>query len=409
MKKQSPFQLIILFLDTHQNTIIHCIALFFLTAGLGYSYYLGDELRFPDEKQYFEIAQNIAAGNGYSIDGNEPTAIFPPVYPHFLAFFKKMGAPIFVLRYLNFILLALSVYVIRSIIQQEKGKPGAALSAVLLAGYGVLFYTAGTLYTQTIYTLTLLGIIRLVISRDFNYPKTVLLGLFSALIIMIHPTGVFIPPLVVIWLFYPRNYHIIGKGVLAALVAVACISIWSYRNYTVFDRFIPITSHGGDTLYIGNNPHTSLTSWYNYIYEDYYIEANKLSEPEQNGYYIRKTIEFWTQHTGDAIQLYFMKLLDYFNYRNNLCISSEFSAVREVIMFVTYYPLLTCLVLRLLFAGKIPLSRTESLLVSIYLISALFHSFFLPRIRFRLPYDAVLISHIGIMLALVKHHFPDRS
>jgi hypothetical protein len=166
---------------------------------------------------------------------------------------------------------------------------------------------------------------------------------------------------------------------------------------------MPITYHGGDTLYIGNKPNTSLSSWYNYIYEDYYIEASKLPESEQNRYYLRKTMEFWSNHTGDAVKLYFVKLLDYFNFRNHLFATSEFSRVCEVIMFVTYYPLLICLVLRLFFVVKIPLSRTESLLVSIYLVSALFHSLFLPRIRFRLPYDVVLITHIGIMLSLAKH------
>ena len=409
MNRQPPLQIILSFLDRHQNRVIHLTALFFLVAGLGYSLYLGNEIRFPDEKQYFKIAQNLAAGNGFSINGIDPTAIFPPVYPLFLALFIKLGAPIFLLRYLNFIALALSVYIIRSILRQEKAQSGSALSAILLAGYGVLFYTAGTLYTQTLYTLTLLCIVRLVIVRDFDYQKAILLGLLSALLIMIHPTGVFIPPLVVIWLFFPRNYHIIKKGTVAALIAVACISIWSYRNYKTFDRFIPITSHGGDTLYIGNNPNTSLSAWYNYIYDDYYIEANKLPEIEQNRYYLQKTMEFWTDHTGDAVKLYFVKLLDYFNFRNNLFIPSEFSKLREVIMFATYYPLLICLILRLLVAVKIPLSRTESLLVSIYLVSALFHSLFLPRIRFRLPYDAVLITHIGIILSLAKHSLTDST
>jgi hypothetical protein len=392
------------FLKQYRHALVHLAVLFFLIAGFAYSLYLGDVIRFPDEKQYYNIARNLAAGNGYSINGIDPTAIRPPIYPLFMAFFIKLGAPIFILRFLNFIALALCVYVIRSILRHEKAQCGAGLSAILLSGYGVLFYTAGTLYTQTFYTLILLVIIRLAVVNDFGWLQAVFLGLLSALLIMVHPTGVFIPPLVVIWLFFPRNYHIIKKGIAAALVAVACISIWSYRNYKVFDRFIPITSHGGDTLYIGNNPHTSLTGWYNYIYDDYYIEANKLPETEQNSFYLHKTKQFWTEHTGAALKLYFVKLLDYFNFRNNLYLSSEFDILRSAIMFVTYYPLLICLVLRLLFIGKIPLSKTEALLVAIYLVSALFHAVFLPRIRFRLPYDAMLIAHIGIMFSLLRRN-----
>ncbi len=70
-------------------------------------------------------------------------------------------------------------------------------------------------------------------------------------------------------------------------------------------------------------------------------------------------------------------------------------------MFVTYYPLLACLILRLFHARRIPLSPVERLFVIIYFASALFHALFVPRIRFRLPYDVILITHIGIMFSVL--------
>ena len=389
-------------MDRYQDYIVHCAALFFLIAGLGYSIYLGNNLTYPDAQRYYAIAVNVAGGNGYSMNGTDPTSYFTPAYPLFLALFIKCGASIIVLRYLNFIILALSVYTVRSIVKSSNAGAGAPLSAALLVGYGVLFYTAGTLYTQTLYTLLLLLHIRLAIVPDFSYRHAVLLGILSAAIIMVHPTGVLIPPLIVLWLFFPRNYHIIGKGTVGALVAVVCISPWAYRNYTTFDKFIPITSHGADSLYVGNNPDYRISAWYEYTEHDAYREANLLPVEEQNRYYLKKIVEFWTQQPGAAAKLYLLKLVDYFNYRNNISTSSESSTFRDTIMFVTYYPLLLCLVLRLLFAAKIPLSRTETLLVAIYLVSALFHAVFIPRIRLRLPYDVVLIAHIGIMFSLAK-------
>jgi hypothetical protein len=401
MKKS--FTTLIALLDKYQNTLPRLSAFFILIGGLGYSLYLGNTLIFPDPHDYLNIATNIAAGKGFSLDGTSPTALFPPAYPVFLALFVKLGAPIIFLRYLNFIALALCVYVIRSILSCSKAGSGAGLSAILLLGYGVLFYTAGTLYTQTLFMLVLLLLIRVTIIKDFGYLHAVLLGILSAILIMIHTTGVFIPPVLVLWQLLPNHYNKIGKAALSALVAILCIVPWTYRNYTAFDMFIPFTSHGGDTLYIGNNPHTALDEWYTYIDEDYYKEAALVPEREQNSYYLHKTFAFWTEHPGDAGKLYLRKLADYFNYRNELSTSKEESSLKDVIMFVTYYPLLFCLVLRLLFAFTVPLSRTEKLLVAIYLISALFHALFLPRIRFRLPYDAVLIAHVGIMFTLVKN------
>jgi hypothetical protein len=389
-------------MENRQNFVVHGTAFIILLAGLLYSIHLGNHLIYPDAKLYYAIAVNVAGGHGYSLNGIEPTAYFTPGYPLFLALFLKCGASIIVLRYLNFIILAACVYVVRSILRSSNGAAGAPLSAILLLSYGVLFYTAGTLYTQTLYTLLLLLNIRLAIVPRFGYRHALLLGILSALIIMVHPTGVLIPPLIVLWLFFPANRHIIGKGAFAALVAVVCISPWAYRNYQLFDRFIPITSHGADTLFVGNNPQTSLDEWYKYTETNAYREANKLPLEEQNSYYMKQIVAFWTHQTGDAVRLYFLKLVDYFNYRNNLSTRSESSGLRDVIMFITYYPLLLCLVLRLLFTAEIPLSRIETLLVTIYLASALFHAVFIPRIRFRLPYDTVLITHIGIMYALLK-------
>jgi hypothetical protein len=389
-------------MENRQNFVVHGTAFIILLAGLLYSIHLGNHLIYPDAKLYYAIAVNVAGGHGYSLNGIEPTAYFTPGYPLFLALFLKCGASIIVLRYLNFIILAACVYVVRSILRSSNGAAGAPLSAILLLSYGVLFYTAGTLYTQTLYTLLLLLNIRLAIVPRFGYRHALLLGILSALIIMVHPTGVLIPPLIVLWLFFPANRHIIGKGAFAALVAVVCISPWAYRNYQLFDRFIPITSHGADTLFVGNNPQTSLDEWYKYTETNAYREANKLPLEEQNSYYMKQIVAFWTNQTGDAVRLYFLKLVDYFNYRNNLSTRSESSGLRDVIMFITYYPLLLCLVLRLLFTAEIPLSRIETLLVTIYLASALFHAVFIPRIRFRLPYDTVLITHIGIMYALLK-------
>lgn len=401
MLRNKLLQTYIITLDQHSNRIVYLITFIFLFAGFIYSLHLGNELRFPDEKQYHLIAEHIANGTGFSIVNSEPTAARPPLYPVFLSLAIYMGAPIILLRYLNFCILALCLYVIRSILRHENVSSGSGLSAIFFLGYGVLFYTAGTLYPQTLFTLLLLCIIRLIISKSFGYSKTVLFGLLSGLIILTHPTGIFIPPLAVIWRFYPRNYHIIWKGLIAAVITVGCISIWSYRNYVIFDRFIPFTSHGGDTLYIGNNPNTSVASWHSYYEKGLHLEASKLPEYEGNRYYLKKTIQFWTEHTGQAIQLYLYKVVYHFNFRNTFTVKSQNRIIYDIIMFATYYPLLICLVLRILYAIKFPLTRTESLLVTIYLVSALFHAIFLPRIRFRLPYDAVLICHIGIMYSIL--------
>lgn len=401
--------MVIEFINRHQKLVVHLAALFFLIAGLGYSIYLGNNLRYPDAERYYTIAVNLADGNGYSLDGNNPTAFRTPAYPLFLAFFIKCGASITVLRYLNFIILSLGIYVIRSILRASKAETGAPLAAVLLVAYGALFYTAGTLYTQTMLTMVLLLMIRVALFPRFGYRHATVLGILSGTLIMVHPSGIFIPPLIVLWLILPKKWNMIGKGVIAALVAIACISPWAYRNYLAFDKFIPISSHGSDTLYIGNNPQTNVAKWYEWETHEVYKKSFGLPEEELRRYYVDQVIKFWTEHPADAAKLYLEKLIYYFNYRNNLQMSNESSRIKDIILFITYYPLLLCLVVRLLFIPKVPLSRTEKLLVAIYFGSALFYAIFIPRIRFRLPFDAVLITHVGIMWSLIRKHTSSRD
>jgi hypothetical protein len=390
------------FLDRHRDLLVHLVVLAILAGGLGYSLYLGDNLRFYDPVRYHKVALNLATGHGYSLDGTTPTAFFTPAYPFLLALFIKLGASIVGLRYLNFILLAACVYVIRSILRSRQAESGAPVAAFLLAAYGVLFYTAGTLYPQTLFTLVLLLLIRLVLVEDFGWKHGVLLGMLSALLILVHPSGIFVPPLLVFWLILTRGWKMLARGIVGGLVAIVCILPWTCRNYLAYHKFIPVTTHGADTLYIGNNPETVISEWYNYVYHKAYQEAMQLPEAEKNRLFREKVIRFWTQQPLEASWLYLKKLAYYFNFRNKYWTRSEESRVKDIIMFVTYYPLLLALVLRLLACRRRPLSATEKLLVALYLGSALFYAIFIPRIRFRLPFDVVLITHIGLMVPMYR-------
>ncbi len=400
---------IIAFTEKKPGIVVHAAALFFLIAGLIYSLHLGDNFRFPDERQYYTLAKNLAEGRGYTLDGVNPSAYFPPAYPVFLSLFVKFGASPVFLRYLNFIALAMCVYIARAILRRENAEPGAALSSLLLAGYGVLFFTAGTLYTQTMFTLVLMLVFWLVTGPHFSYLHAVIFGFLSALMIMLHSTAIFIPPVIVLWMFVPRNWHIIRKATVSALVVIACFSIWTYRNYKAFDAFIPMSTHGWDTLYSGNNPNAKVTAWHKSMTKEILNEARRLNQMEREAFYRKKVLQFWKENPGGAIKLYLLKLLNHFNFQNKFYMESEFSRLKSFIMFVTYYPLLICLIARLFFIPKVRLSRVEVLFVLIYIASALFHAIFITRIRFRLPYDALLIVHIGIMFSLVLNWIKSRQ
>ncbi|MDH4318629.1 MAG: hypothetical protein OEV64_09590, partial [Desulfobulbaceae bacterium] len=180
---------ILSFIETNGSRIFFISTLFILIGGLGYSLYLGDDLRFPDERHYHLLAENLAGGLGYTFDGVTPSAWRTPGYPLFLAVFIKMGCSIGLLRYLNFLALAGGLIIIRSILRLEKHQGGTSISSLLILGYPVLFYTAGTLYPQTVFTFLLLTLFRLIITPRYGWIHGTLFGLVSAALIMLHPTA----------------------------------------------------------------------------------------------------------------------------------------------------------------------------------------------------------------------------
>jgi hypothetical protein len=60
-------------------------------------------------------------------------------------------------------------------------------------------------------------------------------------------------------------------------------------------------------------------------------------------------------------------------------------------MFLTYYPLLALSLVRCALWRRYPFSSAELLLYALYFGNALLSALFFTRIRFRIPFDAVLI------------------
>jgi len=380
--------------EKNSGIIVHGTAIFFLLAGFFYSLYLGNSFRFPDEEYYYIFATNLAEGRGFTFDGVNPCAWRTPGYPLFLMPFLKLGASVVFLRYLNFIALASLPYIIRAILRHVNAEPGSSVSSILLVGYGVLFYTAGTLYPQTMVTLVMLIMFWLTTGAHFSYRHALIFGLLSASLIMLHPTTIFIPPLILIWMFTRYTWPLLRKAALTIVVIIICFSPWIYRNYKAFGDFIPLSTQAGLNLYTS----------YDKIVTDVETDTDSMDEINRDRFYIRKTISIWKEHPIQSMKQYALKVLNHFNFQNKFYVKSEFNKLRSIIMFVTYYPLLLCLISRLLFIRKIPLRNIEVLFILTYFVSALFHAIFHTRIRYRLPYDVLLITHIGIMFSYIMNY-----
>lgn len=385
----------------HDISILYILISVVLIGGLAYSLFLGDTFRISDERNYYAIGGYLASQHQFTLNGSTSTAGYPPGYPVVISFLRKAGAGVFGVRFLNFICLALSIYVLFHILQLKGHSLAGVFAGFLVLGYPVLFFTAGTLLPQTVGSLLFLFTI-LMFVRNQNWPQEMALaGLAYGFLILTIPYFLTLMPFMA---FIPWILGLNAKGRRAALFAAICLCIvggWTLRNYAVFSRFIPVSTQSGINMLAGNSENATANSGISADISRYKLEAQKFKGDEVaiDKFYRQKAWEWMTSHKVQALKLYLLKCLNYFNYRNELATASEASRFRDLVMLATYGPLLLLFLIRVGLAKYYPFSRLEFMFIGLYFLNVFPSAIFYTRIRYRLPFDFLLIALVGLFLA----------
>ncbi len=381
--------------------IVLALSILIVLVGILYSFYLGNILRFWDEHEYYDLAKNLATKHIYSLDGEHPSAFRPPVYPFLLSLLISLGASISSLRILNFIILGLSIYLLYLIVKNQSSKFAGLISALLAVCYPVLFYSASIFVSELLGIFLFLLILLLLFSTERVTTKSyILIGFLYGFLLHTVPSFIFSLFIIILWLLFSQREKKIKAVFAIVLPVLLIITIWAVRNYAAFNSFVFVSTHGGRAFYHGNfegataNP-VSRT--------DYFIppgDYTGLNEAQVDRYYRSKAIKYILEHKTRTIKFYFLKVLNYFNFHNKLS-SDEESYVdkyKDIVMLLTYGPLLLLFLIRLLSFRRFKLSEFELLLITLYLSSAFFLAIFHTRIRFRLPFDFLLIAIVAMFI-----------
>src|SRR3954447_21667341 len=88
-----------------QRLVLVLVLVMFL-GGAAYALHLGNTLPYPDERDFFALATNLAHSGRFTIDGRTPTAYRAPGYPLVLAMFVMAGGSLPPPRLLHVVALA---------------------------------------------------------------------------------------------------------------------------------------------------------------------------------------------------------------------------------------------------------------------------------------------------------------
>ncbi len=234
---------------------------------LGHSYHFRtflDHFQFGWEDG--RIARALVTGYGYAdpFSGHTgPTAWVPPLYPLILAaVFKLCGIytplsawTILVINSLFSAAVAPAVYEIATRCYAAANSPR---NVALWSGWLWALYPAASQYavhwvwetslTTGLFAWTLVLALRI---RDnpANTRQWAAFGILWALIYLSNPTLVLFLPICVLWMLWKPTVRSFSNAALAAVLFLACITPWVYRNWRAFHAFIPSRGNFGAELY----------------------------------------------------------------------------------------------------------------------------------------------------------------
>jgi len=297
---------------------IYAIAILGLVLRLGYVLaYPQYPFGLADDVSYSDIARSVVAGGGFA-QAQIPEVSFGPVYPAFLALiYLVFGHDLTAVRVVQALLSGVVVLILYGLVEELLGHRVARWSAWLTALYpGFIFYS-GIVLTETL-TMFLLVLLAWWLKRAIQSASLVtwagagivmgvnvlhrqeMLLLFAAYLAFV--------------LFYGRHEALLRKVAVFLLASVLVIGVWTTRNYVTFGRWILVTVHGGDALYLTSR------GWDHLHYDDetYLSLIQGLNDVEKNDVLLRegirnilndpqryllfgvwRSLSFWiTSHTG---------------------------------------------------------------------------------------------------------------
>ncbi len=379
------------------QTQLWLLTLIFL-ATLLYAFHLRSTFIFVDESIYYRLAFNLRHLSAFSLDGFHATAIRPPGYPWLLAAIQTVSENVRFAKTVDLLLWPMCAMLLVGVARRLFGQRAASLSLALSLVYVVELYTAGTLYPQAFASFLLLS--SLWVEFVWIYAQTTraawLQGILWSALILTVPVFLVNLLLYLGWLLY-RTHRFRQAACIAILVA-ATFAGWSSRNRNVLHGFF-ISDNSGEMLFYGNSAATGANTGPQVpIWLLAPAAFAQKDEVAQEAGYKQAAVAWMRVHPRRAAILYAEKILNWFNCQTNLKTTASHSSAYEMVIALVFYPML---VLAICSPFLLPHRRHVIVFVSAqYLVSAAAYAVFFTRIRYRLPYDYLLMILAGASLAV---------
>ncbi len=361
--------------------------------------------------QYVQIAQNLAAGHGYSVQGgfleglggllSADSRMYShrsPLYPCLLSLvYRCLGASVAVHVLLQAILSTIVVWLLYLVAARTFDRQTGLVAAAILAVYPYGLYHDLRVFDTPLFEALLAGFI-LAAMKLADRPSAwggVAAGVLAGLAVLCRSLFVTFVPVAMLYVMVARRGALARRAVAAALMGVALFAVltpWLARNYGIHGRPL-MSTYGGWNFLLGNSPVTlkaisaggeadgELSRWL----QGRAPEFAGLSETAMDQWFYGEGKTYVREHPGMFARLLAIKVVNYWSIFKS---PPAEGVVKNLAYTLSYGPLLVLAVVGLI--CSVSRWRDLWLLYLLFLEFTASYSLFITVSRHRKPLDAYL-------------------
>ncbi len=386
------------------------IAMIALGARVGWGllrFYRGGDavlLEFPDEQQYWLMAQSLWLGDGL-MDELGFRATRMPLYPGILSVFTGIRHGIYIATALHWLLGAAAAVLTAGVARAMFGRRVAVVAGLLVAFDPFLVFFSSLLLTETLFITLMLALWLAVwpafrdCDRTIGTRRWVLIGLIAAASVYARESGLgLVGAMLAVLVIWRRDRHAVMGSAIVAFLVFASLLPWAVRNQQTIGQLSFLTQRGGISLYDGVGPQATGRSDLGNIKQ--MPEVRGLGEVEWNTFFLDASFDAIRRDPVRIIRLAGTKLMRMWNPVPNVE-TYQSPWVRAVAACWSIPTFLAALIgIGVCAASRTARSRGALLLLllpTVYL--CLLHSLFVGSIRYRL--SAIPLLHVLAGVAVI--------
>jgi hypothetical protein len=310
----------------------------------------------------------------------------PPLYPYFIGAVSHAFGTLEAVKWAQVVLTPLLVPAVGLLGRRALGDQTGLLAAAFAAFYPELVWFSTHFWVEGLFIVVLWWALERLVAADeqATVATALVAGALFGLSILARETALYFLPVAALWLGWKRPNGLVRAGALM-LAAVLVVAPWTWRNFIVYEAFVPVSTAGALNLWQGN---TALSRAE--VYEQYWAIKGRIEKyrfarqkgieailERQPAWFFEKLRDempsFWE---ADGQALVHVRRGAYGE------VSSRAALVASAIVVLPYLALLALFVLGV---AVMPLSRAPLMLAAFLVYYVLLHVVTHGYARYRLP------------------------